>query len=231
MNIDLLLTLLRNTLIGPVSMNLLSEETHIPVRIIEQNMRELSRNSLVTKINDKLETSGKQKLSLAVFAIKEGADVERVCKTLGWREFEDLVALALDQNGFEVEKHFRFKKAGKRYEIDVVGLKEPLVLSVECKHWKQSWKRAATIDTVRMQVERTKALAQSLPEPKDRLGIAKWKEVRFMPLVLTLSNTPLKIYEKVPIVPIFYFNSFLDEMKAYMDELTAFSMPKTTRIA
>jgi len=231
MNIDLLLALLRSTLGGPVSVGLLSEETRMPAGVVKQNLLGLARKGLVTTIDGKeFETSGEQRLSLAVLALREGADMERVCKALGWREFEDLVALALDQKEFEVKKHFRFKRS-RRYEIDVVGLKEPLVLSVECKHWKRSWRRAATIDAVRAQVDRTRALAQSLPEPRDRLGVARWGEVRFMPLVLTLSNTPLKICDGVPVVPIFHFNSFLNEMKTYMDELMTFSAAKPNKIS
>ena len=229
MNLYLILKILRGTLEGPISASLLSEE--MPTKTVEQDIPELLRNGLVTKVGDAFETSERQKLSLAILAIKEGSDVERVCKVLGWREFEDFVAFALNQNGFKVEKHFRFNGVGRRYEIDVVGLKEPLVLSIECKHWRINWRRAAIVDAVRMQVERTRALAQSLPEPKDRLRLARWREVRFIPMVLTLSDTPLKIFEKVPIVPIFYFNGFLDEMRSCMDELAAFSMTKTTRMA
>ncbi len=229
MNLDLILRVLRGTLEGSASMSRFSEEMR--VEAVEQDFAELLRDGLVTRVGDGFETSERQRLSLAVLAVRGGADVERVCKALGWREFEDFVGFALDQNGFAVEKHFRFRGAGKRYEVDVVGLREPLMLSVECKHWKQSWKRGATMDIVRRQIERTRALAKSLPEPKDRLRIARWKEVKLIPIISTLSDAPLKIYEGVPVVPIFYFNSFLAEMNTCMNELTAFSVAKTVKIA
>jgi hypothetical protein len=68
---------------------------------------------------------------------------------------------------------------------------------------------------------------QVLPDPKDRLGIAKWRETKFMPLVLTLSDTPLKIYEGVPVIPVFHFNSFLNEIQTHINEMTFFSIKET----
>jgi Holliday junction resolvase-like predicted endonuclease len=161
-----------------------------------------------------------QRLNFAVYALREGADLERVCRALGWKEFEDLTALVLDKNEYRVVKHFRFKGVGRRYEIDVLGLKEPIILCVECKRWRQSWRRAATVEVVKKQAERTKALAKCLPEPKDRLRVAKWKEINIMSLVVVLSDTPIKMFDGFPVIPIFNFNSFLNEMQAYMDELT-----------
>jgi len=232
MNVDLLLVLLRSTIDGSVSVSSLAEETRMPVGVVKQNLLGLAKKGLVTYIDERgFEVSGEQRLGLALFALGEGADVERVCKALGWREFEDLAAIALEHNGFKTKKHFRFKTSGKRFEVDVVGLREPLALSVECKHWRRSWVRAATVDAVRTHVKRTEALAHFLPEPKDRLGVARWREVRVMPLVLTLSKTPLKIYDGVPVVPIFYFNNFLNEMQTYMDGLMFFPMVKPSRIA
>ncbi len=221
MNIDLLLTLLRETLSSSVTINALSDVTGISIQNIRRDMLNLAENHLVTNINGReVRVLNEQRLNLAIFSLREGADIERVCRALGWREFEDLTALALEQNGYGVKKHFRFKGSNRRYEIDVVGLKEPLILSVECKHWRRSG-RAATVNAIRMQVERTKSLAQYV-KPIDRLGVAEWREVKLLPLVLTLSDTVLKIFNGVPVVPIFNLNSFLNEMQAYPDKIMFF---------
>ena len=228
MNGEFILKLLKDTVEGPVRTSQLSDEPN--ARYVERNLLKLVKNGLVSRNEDTFETSAKQKLDLAVLAIREGVDVEQVCGAFGWEEFEDFAAFALEQNGFETRKHFRFKFGGKRYEIDVVGLKEPLVLSVECKHWRQSWKKAAIADAVTRQVERTRALVVSFPEPKDRLKLAIWKEANFVPILVTLSDTPLRMRDGVPIVPVFYFNSFLDEMGSHMGELSSFSTVKATRL-
>ena len=230
MNIDLLLSFLKNTLNGPISISLLADETRTSKTVIRQTILHLAQSGFITNMEgDEFSIIGNERLNLAVLAIREGADVERVSKVLGWSEFEDLVALILEQHGFNVKKHFRLKASGKRYEIDVIGLKEPFALSVECKHWKRSWRRAATIEVINVQRERTKALIQSIPEPKDRLKISKWREVKVIPLILTLSDTPLKLYEGTAVVPIFHFNSFLNEMQHYMDELIILSSAKLVK--
>jgi Holliday junction resolvase-like predicted endonuclease len=222
MNVNLLLALLKTSLGGPVNVAILSEETQMPVKVIEQDLLSLARNDLITGIKgQEIELSEENRLNLAVFSLEEGADIEKVCRVLGWDEFEDLVARVLEQNNYRTQKHFRFKGLKRRYEIDVIGLNEPIVLSVECKRWNRSG-RAAMVDVVRMQVERTVSLARYLPEPRDRLGVARWREVKFIPLVLILSNTSFKISDGVPIIPIFHLNSFLNEMQAYNDKLIFF---------
>ncbi len=228
MNAEFVLRLLKDAGEGPVSASQFSEEASS--KSVERNLSELVRSGFVSRSGDLFEVSAQQKLSLAVLAMQGGADVEKVCGALGWEEFEDFAAFALEQNGFETWKHFRFKFGKKRYEIDVVGVRQPLVLSVECKHWRQGWKRAAITEAVVRQVERTKSLAQLLPEPKDRLRLAGWREASFMPIVVTLYDAPLRICGGVPVVPVFYLNSFLGEMGSHVDELTSFPMAKTSRL-
>ncbi|MFH0749211.1 MAG: restriction endonuclease [Candidatus Bathyarchaeota archaeon] len=218
MNIDLLVSILRNSTNSVIETNVLSEETRIPLSIIKKNICGLIKEELVSTIErGKIKISEKQRLNLAIFALQKGADLERVCQALGWKEFEDFVAFVLEQNNFKTIKHYRFKGVKRRYEIDVIGLKKPLLLSVECKHWKRSWRRAATISAIQTQIERTISLSQFLPEPRDRLGIAIWSEVEIIPLLLTLSNTPIKIFEGVPVIPIRFLNNFLNEMLKYME--------------
>ena len=231
MNVEFLLALLGGTRNGTISVGSLSEEIGVSSEMVEERLASLVGKDLVTNFDGThIDVTEGQRLHLATYAIKEGVDIERVCAVLGWAEFEDLVAFALYHREFEVKKHFRVKQVMKRYEIDLVGLKEPLVLSIECKHWKRSWRRAATIDVINTQIKRTKALVQSIPEPKDKLGVGKWHEVNFIPLVLTLSNTPIKIYEGVPVVPIFKFNTFLDEMLTNLDELMVLTMMSQPRL-
>jgi len=107
----------------------------------------------------------------------------------------------------------------RRYEIDILGFREPFMLSIDCKRWKRSWQRAATIRAIKAQVERTLALIQSLSSLKDNLKITDSENFGFLPLIVTLSDTPLRIYEKVPMVPIFHFQNFLNEMPAHTDKL------------
>jgi Holliday junction resolvase-like predicted endonuclease len=220
MNLDLLIALLKNTLNCSVNIRSLSNEIHIPISLVKKSVLSLAKNNIVTSNGkEEVKVSEGQRINLVIFTLKECADLERVCRALGWKEFEDLVALILEHNSYRVMKHFRFKGLSRRYEIDVIGVEEPFILSIECKHWKQSWRRAATIDAVKTQVERTKALVQHFPELKDRLGLARWKKTKCIPLVSTLSNTPIKVFDRVPVVPIFYLNNFLNEIQKHIDRM------------
>jgi hypothetical protein len=81
---------------------------------------------------------------------------------------------------------------------------------------------------VEAQFQRTAALA-SFPLKIIKKGrIKDWKNAMLIPVVLTLSEAPFKIYMGVPVVPIYNFHSFLLEMFAYEDELTKFDVKLTT---
>ena len=70
------------------------------------------------------------------------------------------------------------------------------------------YRRIALVKAVRMQVERTIALAHYFPMSRDGLKTPTWKGIKYVPLFVTLSNTSLRIFEGTPVVPIFSLNSF-----------------------
>ncbi|MDQ1254718.1 MAG: hypothetical protein QG646_3988 [Euryarchaeota archaeon] len=208
--------------LGKIMDHQLVDETGISLDIIEKFL-----NSLVMADNIKLEggiveLSPEQKFKLTFQAVRKGVDVERVSRLLTWEEFEDLGISILNNSGFEVKKHFRFKSPERRYEIDILASKSPLILSIDCKHWKRSWQRAATSKAAEAQIDRTKALIGLLPTLENRLEIKNWKRVKIAPLILILSIAPQKTFKKVPIVPIYNFRSFLTEILSYEDEIGFF---------
>lgn len=197
----------------------ISKESNIPLDMIRKTLKKLEDEDLLHIEEGHVEISAEQRLGLVILAIKGGVDVERACRAIGWRTFEDLVMSVLDLNGFATWKHFRFKNHERRFEIDVLGLKEPVIFLIECKHWKQSWQRSATMKIVEKQIQRTKALINSFQEHRERLAVNGWSDAWFLPMVLTLSVTPLKTYKNVPVIPIFYFQNFINnEMNAYFDK-------------
>ena len=218
----LLLSIIKLASLGQVRIHQLMEETGISLDTIEGFLNELVRVNYIRIEDELIEISPEQRVNLAILAIKEGIDVERVSRVLGWKEFEDLGVSVLDYSGFEARKHFRFKSTERRYEIDILALKPQLILSVDCKHWQRSWQRAATIKAVEAQTDRTRALIQLLPNLKSRLKIKDWERLEIMPLIITLSATPLKTFQKVPIVPIYNFRNFLNEIQTHKDEMEIF---------
>lgn len=141
---------------------------------------------------------------------------------LQWNEFENLAAGAFEANNFTVIKHFRFGWAGRRWEIDILGCKEPMVACVDCKHWRRGWRKSAIIRAVESQVERTQALTEVLPSLHKEVGLANWKRATLVPVVLSLVPGPSKFYTNVPIVPILQLQNFLNELPAHATSLTRF---------
>jgi Holliday junction resolvase-like predicted endonuclease len=153
----------------------------------------------------------KQRFELVFFALREGIAIEQICTALGWQDFEDVTAHILRQHGFTVTTHFRFTLLRRRYEIDVVGYKDPLIFSVECKRWTRGWRRAAIIKAVESQIERTNALSQSSLTLSEKMKIRIRNETRFVPILVSLSNGPFQFFRQMPIISISQLNSFLTE--------------------
>ncbi len=197
----------------------IAQDAQLPTEVVGTALRQLADDHRLQLDEDTVRVSPTQRLNLAVLALHRGVDVERVCWSLGWQAFEDLVALMLEANGFSTQKHYRFKTPRRRFEIDVLGLKKPLVLLIECKRWARSWQRAATMKIVERQVTRTTAFVNRFHEVGRPLGLHSWSEAWVLPLILTLSETPVKTHQQVPVIPIFYFHAFLvDEVYAHLDE-------------
>ncbi len=221
---NLLISVLKLTKTGPVQRELVSRDARVPVEVADEMLRKLSDTGLIRYKGRLIEVSSNQRAKIAVHAVDLGADLERVCKVLEWSEFEDISATAFEVNNFTVKRRFRFKWAGRRWEMDILGCKEPLVACVDCKHWRRGWRRSAIVKAVEAQVERTQALAEALPSLHEKAGLVNWKKATLVPMVLSLVPGPFKFYNNVPIVPVLQLPSFLNELPAHTISLTRFSV-------
>ncbi|UCE44226.1 MAG: hypothetical protein JSV57_01705 [Candidatus Bathyarchaeota archaeon] len=216
-----LLSLLKMTREGPVSKGLVSIDARIPVQVTEDILQKISNEGLVQLGDKKIEASSNQRVKIAVRAIGLGADFERACRALRWVEFENITGTAFLANDFTIRKRFRFRQAGRRREIDVIGCKEPTIVCVDCKHWRYGWGKSASAKAVEAQIERTKALASMHPmDPK--LGLTSWRKAIFIPVILSLVPAPVKFHKKTPIVPILQLQDFLNQLPAYVSSLKHF---------
>jgi len=220
---NLLISILKLTKTGPVQMELVSRDAHIPAQVADDMLKKLLNMGLIGYKGQLIEMSSNQRARMAVRAVELGADPERVCGVLDWHEFEEIAAKAFEANNFVVKRRFRFKWAGRRWEIDVLGCKEPLVACVDCKHWHRGWQRSAIMRAVEAQVERTQALAEALPSLQEKVGLVDWKKATLVPIVLSLVPSSFKFYNNVPIVPVLQLPNFLKELPAHTISLTHFS--------
>jgi hypothetical protein len=220
---NLIITLLKLTRDGPVAHDLINKDARIPSETVEKLLQRLQNDGLVYVRKSIVEIDAMQRLKLAIRAIGSGADVEQVSGFLQWQEFESLAAVALERNGYSVSKNVRFAHAGRKWEIDVVGCRYPWTVCIDCKHWHKSISPSILKNVVQAQVDRSKALAESLPSPTIKIACITWIQAKFVPVVLSLVIGKFKFLEGVPIVPILQLQNFLNQLPTYAYSFTHFS--------
>ena len=226
---EILMSILKLTAEEPVSRALLSKDSRVPSQVTDEALRRFSDEGLIWLSDKVVETSLSQRIKIAIKALEFGADFQKVCGFLGWQEFESMTAMALEANNFTVEKRFRFTWTNRKWEIDVLGCKEPIVVCVDCKHWHHGWRSSAIIKAVEAQIQRTRALSEilhSIHLAHKKLGLTSWKRGILIPLILSLVPGPFKFYKKTPIVPIMQLQNFLSELPAHTDTLMCFNWEK-----
>jgi Holliday junction resolvase-like predicted endonuclease len=220
---NLLISLLKLTKDGPVLIEDVNKNSRIASDIVRKLLEKLQNGDMINLQGDTVKVINDNRLRLAVKAASLGADVEHISAVLRWQEFEDIVAIALERNGYVVAKNVRFKHAGRKCEIDIVGCKKPLVICIDCKHWRHGMAPSALKRTTEAQVERTRALAASLPHVSLEIECTKWNKAKFIPTVLSLTQGRFKFYNIVPIVPVLQLQDFLNQLPAYTESLKYFS--------
>lgn len=221
---NLLISLLKLTKNGGVTQESVNRDAKVPVSIGIKLLQKLQTANIVYLNGDMVSVDANNRLQLAVRAVELGADVEQVSAFLDWQEFEAIAALALERNSYEVSKNLRFKHAGRRWEIDVVGYRKPWVVCIDCKHWRHGISPSVLAKIVAAQVDRVKALSDFLPGTSAKIECAKWDVAKFFPVILSLVPSRFKFYDDVPIVPVLQLQDFLSQMPAYGNSLKHFRM-------
>ncbi|MDH7564498.1 MAG: restriction endonuclease [Candidatus Bathyarchaeota archaeon] len=217
---ELIISILKLTRNGLVSHELISKDATIGSRLTRELLQEMQNDDLVNFKGSLVETSSLQRFKLAIQALHLRADLERVAGFLTWQEFEHIAAFAFEQNGFNVHRNFHFTYEQRRYEIDIVACKRPLVVCADCKHWHRHLPPSSLKEVVKEQVARASVFA-SFSKGRDQLGCA-WADAKIIPAVLTLTEGHPKFLEKVPVVPILQLQDFILQLPAYADSVTRF---------
>ena len=220
---DLLISLLKLTKDGAVLIEDVNKDSKVASTIIRKLLEKLQNENMLNLQGDTIQVTSDNRLRLAVRAVSLSADVEHVSAFLRWQEFENIAAIALERSGYVVAENVRFKHGGRKWEIDIVGCKKPLVTCIDCKHWHHGMTPSALKRLAEAQVERTRALAESLPNVSLEIECAKWNRAKFIPTVLSLTQGSFKYYDMVPIVPVLQLQDFLSQLPAYTESLKYFS--------
>ena len=219
---NIVIALLSVSAHGPVSQESINMEAKVAGSVASKLLQRLQDDGLVNLKGAEYEADSLQRMGLAVRALSLGADLEHVSQLLEWQEFESIAGFALERNGFDVAKNVRFKNSRRRWELDVVACKKPLILCIDCKHWQRALHLSALKKIVEEQMERTEALAEVLPSPSIKVDCHGWTKARLIPVVLSLVEGKFKFYDNVPIVPILKIQDFVNHLPAYADSLKHF---------
>jgi Holliday junction resolvase-like predicted endonuclease len=221
--LNLLISLLKLTKSGSALFEDVKFDARIPAGVMETLLQRLQSQDMVYLRGDVVEVDARGRLGLAVKAVSLGGDVERVSSLLCWQEFEEMAATALRSNGYVVAKNLRFTHAGRRWEIDVVGCRKPLVVCIDCKHYHHGVSPSVMQKIVESQKQRARALSDTLPSVKIKLDCVCWGKAKFVPGVLSLLPVRSKFFEGVPVVPVLQLQDFLSQLPLQVNSLTYFS--------
>ena len=204
MNIKLLVQGITGVIPGGVSTEDFAVITSTDKNTAEKILGMLIQNGIGQTIGNLVNFDDGDKLKTALLAINNGVPIEEVSRYIDWKDFEGLVAEILDTKHFDVLRNFRMTKP--TMEIDVIGVRLGVALLIDCKHWKKL-SRSALETIVVKQIERVKYY------------VSNAKDVIAAPVIVTLNQEETSFINKVPIVPILQFSSFIDEFYGSLEEI------------
>ena len=141
---------------------------------------------------------------MAIMLIEKGFPLDEIAIALNWRDFEGLTAEILEAKNFAIIKNLILTKP--RMEIDVIGIRLGVAMLIDCKHWKR-YSTSALSEAVKKQIKRTKHY------------ISKTSGAIAVPVIVTLYQDKIDFIDRVPIVPIFQFSSFVDEFYGNLEDM------------
>ncbi|MDI1495401.1 MAG: hypothetical protein K8823_709 [Cenarchaeum symbiont of Oopsacas minuta] len=165
---------------------------------------DLVANQIGLQNGEVFEFSAGDKLRVAMLCLQRGAMIDDIAANLNWKDFEGLVSEILSKVGFATIRNHIIKKP--RREIDVIGIKAGVAMLIDCKHWKRTSTSAIT-SAVLKQIERTKQY------------VAHTEESIAVPVIVTLYEEEISFSNKVPIVPVHKFASFVDEFYGNLEKI------------
>lgn len=160
--------------------------------------------------------SPRQRVQLAVEIARAGR-LRDAARVLTWQEFEDFSAECLEEAGFRTEKNVKVRGDGRRWQIDVVGLRGDLALAIDCKHWSTPSYTSKLKPYAEHQTNATAHFLATRTERPTPQGLA---------VVLTLAEPPSHFLDKAVLVSVEKLPSFLSAVTPFDPNLPLiFSLP------
>lgn len=173
-------------------------------------LEEFLKIGIGTKLEDHYNFDSGDKLKTAIMLLENGLPLDEIAIALDWRDFEGLTAEILAEKNFAIIKNLILTKP--RMEIDVIGIRLGVAMLIDCKHWKR-YSNSALSEAVKKQIKRTKHY------------ISKTPGSMAVPVIVTLYQDKINFIDRVPIVPIFQFASFVDDFYGNLENMNTVETP------
>ena len=158
--------------------------------------------------------SGYDRIHVAALALQMRGDIEQVSTYLSWKDFEKLASEVLRSFGYRTSINVRFAKP--RMEIDVVGTSsDGFTIAVDCKHWKRS-----NLSSISNFSQKQAVRAEWLIKYQKTIS-------QVVPVMLTLHAESISFINRVPLVPIHKFRSFIMDVKGFLPEMYVVSASRS----
>lgn len=165
---------------------------------------ELIKKGIGSKNSDLFYFNSGDRLKTALLVLEKGGTVDEVSEHIAWKDFEGLVAEVLESKGFGTIRNMILTKP--KMEIDVIGIRLGVAMLIDCKHWRKT-STSAIQTAVKKQIERTKKYVAQTPG------------AMAVPAIVTLFEEKVSFINRVPIVPIQKFSSFVEELYGNLDQV------------
>lgn len=158
----------------------------------------------------RVQLTAADRIKLALTAARAGG-LEEASKALTWQEFEKFSEICLEAAGFETQKGVMVRDGTRLWQIDLVAIKDRMVLAIDCKHWKSPGYVSKFSRAINHHEESLRPLIHHLRSS----GRFVDGEVRAVAIILTLLEPRRKIVAGVVLASISQLSDFLEHLTPY----------------
>ena len=154
------------------------------------------------------------RFKLAFEAVRHGG-LQQVARALTWQEFEAFTEECLQTVGFDTQKGLIVKDDSRRWQIDVIAKKNPMILAIDCKHWESPGYESKLSNAA----EHQKLALQAFIRQRAVRGEVGRERLLALPMILTLFEPRARIVGGVVVVSIEQLGDFLERVSPFSSEL------------
>lgn len=181
----------------------LMEYSNVSKDVLEKVLISINLNP-----NEEILINEDRKLSIALEAIALGANMEELARFLNWKDFENFSSKILNKYGYDIIKNFKIKINKKRIEIDILAIKENLILLFDCKRWNKPLIGKILENASKKQYFRAKILGELLEKIYKNGSII----INILPIILSLYETKVHSNEYCTILYVRALRDFLEKI-------------------